>query len=73
MKQMVSREQPGGENCTIVAKTGVLRRKAGLDRSYGAMSTVMGYLPQIEQLNMQSLDKWWYDTGVGRVQVYLKK
>ena len=32
---------------------------------------VMGYLPRLEQLKMQGLDKWWYVTGVGRVQVRL--
>ena len=31
----------------------------------------MGYLPRLEQLKMQGLDKWWYVTGVGRVQVSL--
>lgn len=32
------------------------------------MSTVMGCLPKLEQLKLQVLDKWWYATGVGRVQ-----
>ena len=36
------------------------------------MTMVMGYLPWLEQLKMQGLDKWWYVTGVGRVQVRLE-
>ena len=32
---------------------------------------VMEYLPWLEQLKMQGLDKWWYVIGVARVQVSL--
>ena len=35
------------------------------------MTIILGYLPRIEQLQLQGLDKWWYSTGVGRVQVHL--
>ena len=37
------------------------------------MTLIMGYLPRIEQLRLQRLDRWWYVTGVGRVQVSLAK
>ena len=37
------------------------------------MTMVMEYLPWLEQLKMQGLDKWWYVTGVGRVQMSLEK
>ena len=47
------------------------RRRRRFDQNYGAMIMVMGYLPWLEQLTMQGLDKWWYATGVGRVQVRL--
>ena len=33
------------------------------------MTTIMGYLPRFEQLKLQSLDKWWYNIGAGRVQM----
>lgn len=36
------------------------------------MTMVMGYLPQIEQIYLQGLDTWWYETGVGRVQMQLE-
>ena len=39
----------------------------GFDQSFGGMATVMGYLPLIEQLELQGLDKWWYVIGVSRV------
>ena len=42
------------------------------DQNYGAMRMIMGYLPQIEQLRLQCLDQWWYDTGVARVQVHFR-
>lgn len=32
------------------------------------MAFIMGYLPPIEQLRLQRLDKWWYIIGVSRVQ-----
>ena len=32
------------------------------------MVTIMAYLPLLEQLRLQVLDKWWYDIGVSRVQ-----
>ena len=35
------------------------------------MIMVMGYLPQLEQTKLQGLDKWWYDIGVSRVQVFM--
>ena len=40
------------------------------DQIYGAMIMIMGYLPQIEQLRLQSLDSWWYTIGVGQEQVF---
>ena len=42
------------------------------DKSYGAMTMIMGYLFRMEQLKLQGLDMWWYITGVGRVQVRLE-
>ena len=42
--------------------------KKRFDKNYGAMSTIMGYLPRIEQLQLQGLDTFWYTIGVGRVQ-----
>lgn len=58
------------------SKIGKRKRKAtktsqlprGLDQCYGAMAMIMGYLPLTEQLRLQSLDKWWYNIGVSRVQ-----
>lgn len=56
---------------TKEAKQKELEKRKRFDRSYGAMTMIMAYLPQIEQLKLQSLDTWWYCTGVGRVQVQL--
>ena len=36
------------------------------------MAMIMGYLPHIEQLRLQGLDWWWYDTGVARVQMQFR-
>ena len=47
-------------------------KRSRFDQSYGAMTMIMGYLPQIEQLRLQGLDTWWYTIGVGRVQVDLE-
>ena len=70
---MVSRTEIGtgnaGHDNQLAATT--LKRRQRFDKSYGAMTMIMGYLPRLEQLKMQGLDKWWYVIGVGRVQVRL--
>ena len=33
------------------------------------MTIIMGYLPRIQQLQLQGVNIWWYRIGVGRVQV----
>ena len=35
------------------------------------MTAVMGYLSQVERVEMQILNRWWYDRGVARIQVRL--
>lgn len=40
-------------------------------KSYGGMTVTMRFLPAIEQLRMQGLNKWWYNRGVSRVQTLL--
>ena len=37
-------------------------------QSYGAMSTLLSYLPASKQTCMQALCRWLYDVGVSRVQ-----
>ena len=59
-----------GHDNQLVATT--KERRQRFDQNYGAMTMVMGYLPRLQQLQMQGLDKWWYVTGVGRVQVSLE-
>ena len=70
---MVSRTETGegiaGHDNQLAATT--QERRQRFDQNYGAMTIIMGYMPRLEQLNMQGLDKWWYVTGVGRVQVSL--
>ena len=41
-------------------------------QSYGAMTIVMSYLPQIERVFLQILNRWWYNRGVARIQVRLE-
>ena len=53
----------------VVGKDIPLQRKR-FDKSYGAMTMIMGYLPRLESLKLQGLDTWWYNTGVCRVQVH---
>ena len=48
------------------------KRRQRFDQDYGAMTMIMWFLPRLEQLKMQGLDKWWYVIGVGRVQVSLE-
>ena len=71
---MVSRTETGED---IVDKDDQLTVKAQdrrkrFDQNYGAMMIVMQYLPRIEQLSLQGLDKWQYTIGVSRVQVRLE-
>ena len=33
------------------------------------MITILYFLPEIEKTYLQQLSKWWYQIGVGRVQV----
>ena len=39
-----------------------------LIQSYGATTTIFGYLEQRQILLMQQTNKWFYSKGVGRVQ-----
>ena len=41
-------------------------------KSYGGMTVCMNFLKPIEQLQMQCVNKWWYEVGIGRVQVRIK-
>ena len=40
-------------------------------KSYGGMTETLNFLSEIEQLQLQALSKWWYKTGVGRVQTVI--
>ena len=37
--------------------------------SLGAMTVTTSFMTQLEQTQMQGINKWWYKKGVGRVQV----
>ena len=39
-----------------------------MTKSYGAMHHIMGFLVPDEQTMLQILNKWFYNTAVGRVQ-----
>ena len=56
----------------LALKALAVGQRQRFDQIYGAMITIMGYLPRIEQLRLQGLDTWWYTNGVGRVQVFFK-
>ena len=43
-----------------------------LMKSYGGMIVTLNFLEPIEQLQMQAINRWWFDKGVGRVQVRIK-
>ena len=40
--------------------------------SYGAVFTMFEYLPKIEQTRLQTLNKYMYETGVGRTQIKIR-
>ena len=61
-----------GEDRQLTATTTAKKRQKRFDQNYGAMTMVMGYLPPIEQLKLHGLNKWWYRTGVGRVQMSIE-
>ena len=42
-----------------------------LKHSIGAIHIILSYLEDIQVLKLQFLDKWWYQTGVSRIQVSL--
>ena len=68
---MVSRSEAGnvivghGNSATKAIAQSQSKR---FDKSYGAMTTIMGYLNRIESVKLQGLDTWWYVIGVARVQ-----
>lgn len=41
-------------------------------KSFGVTRVVFSYLEQIETLRLQSVDRWFYRTAVGRVQTRVK-
>lgn len=63
--RIVDKGSAAGNN---ISATASLEQRKRIDKSYGAMTIIMGYLPQLEQLKLHGLDTWWYDIGVGRVQ-----
>lgn len=44
-----------------------VEQKKNIANSYGAMTITMGFLSPTESVQMQSLSKWWYTTGVARI------
>ena len=60
-----------GQDSHLIPTIAPRNHRPRFDQNYGAMTMVMGYLPRIEQLNLQGLDSWWYVIGVARVQVSL--
>ena len=43
-----------------------------LTKSYGARTVIFSYLPTLEQIGLQQLNKWWYNFAVGQVQTVFK-
>ena len=65
---MATRIKSSVEKNDQLSFTETLQQRKRFDQNYGAMTMIMGFLPRFEQLKLQSLDKWWYMTGVARVQ-----
>ena len=40
-----------------------------LQTSFGGMLTILSYLPEMQQTFIQQISKYWYKTGVSRIQV----
>lgn len=53
----------------IVTSPGSKTRMASLMAgSYGAMTTLFSFFEQAWQVKMQQLSRWWYRSGVARIQ-----
>ena len=35
-------------------------------QSYGAVNEIISFLPRLETLQLQALNKWWYKNAVSR-------
>ena len=66
---MVSKMEDCWADFPITAPRELSERLVG---SYGGMTETFNFLFPIEQLQMQGLNKWWYDKGVKRVQISFK-
>ena len=74
MQSIERREVMIGSDITMTSDTKVKPKsketshRRSYQNSYGAMTITLSYLTQLEQVNLQGLNRWWYSVGVQRIQ-----